>query len=221
MPLDYKDDVVNINENLNNENSSVNSINLSENDLNKDLLNDESSNVNSSSIDNSRVNDSSENDSSENDSSENDSSENDSSSDGYQDRENNKNYDVIETIIAYEAFVQLITKHKFSDSTTNDIIKLFNDFHMDPAATLPTNAKSVRVLLNLIQVSHILYRKTIVMEYNQIQYTLYHRTIFDTIKELLSNVDIFKYCVFNYVPKYITNQKNEKERCYSELYNGN
>ncbi|GBB91573.1 hypothetical protein RclHR1_18950002 [Rhizophagus clarus] len=73
-----------------------------ENDLNKDLLNDESSNVNSSSIDNSRVNDSSENDSSENDSSENDSSENDSSSDGYQDRENNKNYDVIETIIGYK-----------------------------------------------------------------------------------------------------------------------
>jgi hypothetical protein len=57
------------------------------------------------------------------------------------------------------------------------------------------------------------------MEYDKIQYTLYHRTIFDAIKELLSNKELFKYCVFDYNPEYITNDKGEQERCYSELYN--
>ena len=120
---------------------------------------------------------------------------------------------------AYEAFVQLVTKHKLADSVANDIIHLFNNFHMDPTATLPSNAKAARALLDSIKIPHILYKKTIVMEYNQIQYTLHHRTIVDAIKELLSNKEIFKYCVLDYNPEYITNDKGEQERCYSELYN--
>ncbi|PKC54667.1 hypothetical protein RhiirA1_403473 [Rhizophagus irregularis] len=120
---------------------------------------------------------------------------------------------------AYEAFVQLVTKHKLSDSVANDIIHLFNNYSMDPTATLPSNAKAARVFLDSIEIPHILYKKTIIMEYNQIQYTLHHRTIFDAIKELLSNKEIFKYCVFDYSPDYITNDKGEQERCYSELYN--
>jgi hypothetical protein len=34
---------------------------------------------------------------------------------------------------AYETFVQLVTKHKLSDSVVNNIIHLFNNFRMDPA----------------------------------------------------------------------------------------
>lgn len=120
---------------------------------------------------------------------------------------------------AYEAFVQLLTKHRLSDSVANDIIYMFNTFHMDPTAVLPSNAKSARKLLDSIQIPHILYRKTTIMEYNQVQYVLHHRTIYDTVKELLSNVDIFKYCVFDYTPKYIKNEKGEVERCYGEQYN--
>ena len=97
---------------------------------------------------------------------------------------------------AYEAFVQLVTKHKLSDSVTNDIIHFFNNFHMSPTAALLSNAKSARALLDSIEIPHVLYSKTIVMEYNQVQYTLYHRTILDTIKELLSNKEIFKHCIF-------------------------
>ena len=67
---------------------------------------------------------------------------------------------------AYEVFVQLVTKHKLADSVANDIIHLFNNFHMDPTATLPSNAKAARALLDSIKIPHILYKKTIVMEYN-------------------------------------------------------
>lgn len=119
---------------------------------------------------------------------------------------------------AYKGFVQLITKHHLSDSVANDIIRLFNDFHMDPTATLPSNAKATRKLLDSMQIPHILYKQTTI-EYDQIQCTLHHRTIYDAIKELLSNTDIFKYCVFDYMPKYVTNNNGEIERCYGEQYN--
>jgi hypothetical protein len=59
----------------------------------------------------------------------------------------------------------------------------------------------------------------IVMEYDQIQYALHYRTISDAIKELLSNKELFKYCVFDYNPEYTTNDKGEQQHCYSELYN--
>jgi hypothetical protein len=49
----------------------------------------------------------------------------------------------------------------------------------------------------------------IIIEYNQVQYVLHHRTIFDAIKELLSNKEIFKYYVFDYNSDYITNDKGE------------
>jgi hypothetical protein len=111
--------------------------------------------------------------------------------------------------------VELITKHKLADSAANDNIQLFNDFHMDQTAILPTNAKSSRKLLDSMQIPHTLYKKTIIMEYDQIQYTLCHRTIYDAIKELLSNADIFKHCLFEYMPRF-----ENGERCYSELYNG-
>ena len=67
---------------------------------------------------------------------------------------------------AYEAFVQLVTKHKLADSVANNIIHLFNNFHIDLATILPLNAKSARTLLDSIKISHISYTKTIVMKYN-------------------------------------------------------
>ena len=120
---------------------------------------------------------------------------------------------------AYEAFVQLVTKHKLSDSVVNDIIHLFNNFHMDPVAILPSNAKAAQVFIDSIQILHIFYKKMIVMEYDQIQYALHYRTISDAIKELLSNKELFKYCVFDYNSEYTTNDKGEQKCCYSELYN--
>ncbi|CAB4446448.1 unnamed protein product [Rhizophagus irregularis] len=68
---------------------------------------------------------------------------------------------------AYEAFVHLLTKHNLSNSVANDIISLFNNFHMDSMAILPSNAKAARKLLDSMQIPHILYKKTVIMEYNQ------------------------------------------------------
>ncbi|CAI2188345.1 15991_t:CDS:2, partial [Funneliformis geosporum] len=75
---------------------------------------------------------------------------------------------------AYKAFVRLIIKHHFSDSVVNDLICLFNTFYMDPITSLPSNAKAACKLLDFMHIPHIIYRNTVIMEYNQLQYTLYH-----------------------------------------------
>jgi len=113
----------------------------------------------------------------------------------------------------------LLTKYCLSNSIVNDIIYLFNTFHIDLTASLPSNAKSAQKLLDSIHISYILYRKTIIIKYNQLQYILYYRMIYDTIKELLSNIDIFKHCVFDYILKYITNNEGECKKYYGEQYN--
>src|ERR1043165_1206455 len=56
--------------------------------------------------------------------------------------------------LAYEEFVQLLTKHNLSDSVANDIIGLFNKFHMDLIAALPSNAKAAQKLLDVMQIPH-------------------------------------------------------------------
>ena len=48
---------------------------------------------------------------------------------------------------------------------------------MDPTASLPLNAKAAQKLLDSMQIPHILYKKTVVMKCDQIQYILHHRII--------------------------------------------
>src|SRR3954470_1923067 len=53
------------------------------------------------------------------------------------------------------------------------------------------------------------------MTYKEETYYLHYRPIFDVIKELLSNKEIFDNCTFKYTPLY-----HEGQRIYYEQYNG-
>src|SRR5213080_4661279 len=53
------------------------------------------------------------------------------------------------------------------------------------------------------------------MTYKEETYYLHYRLIFDVIKELLSNKEIFDNCTFKYTPLY-----HEGQRIYYEQYNG-
>jgi len=116
--------------------------------------------------------------------------------------------------------MEIVMKHRLPDSTGNEILNWFNEYQMDPLATLPANTKQGRALLDSIDIPHILYKKAAVMEYNSREYVLHHRPLFDAVKELLNNPDIFKHCIFEYTPVFVTNDKGEMERCYEEQYSG-
>ena len=80
---------------------------------------------------------------------------------------------------------------------------------------LPTLVKQGRQLLDQIVVPHIFFKKSPIMTYKEETYYLHYRPIFDAIKELLSNKEIFDNCTFKYTPLY-----HEGQRIYYEQYNG-
>ena len=54
------------------------------------------------------------------------------------------------------------------------------------------------------------------MTYKDETYYLFHYLIFDAIKELLLNKNLFESYTFDYIPLF-----NEEERVYGKQYNGN
>src|SRR3989440_12831505 len=77
------------------------------------------------------------------------------------------------------------------------------DFHLLPffsATTVPMSVKQGHQLLDQIIVPHISFKKSPIMTYKEETYYLHYRPIFDAIKELLSNKEIFDNCTFKYMP---------------------
>lgn len=111
-------------------------------------------------------------------------------------------------------FMELITKWNLSNACSNDILKFARKICRDDTV-LPTSVKQGRQLLDQIDVSHISFQKVPIMSYMEEIYYLYYRPIFDAIKELLNNKEIFDNCTFEYTPMYCENQ-----RIYHEQYNG-
>ncbi|CAI2183981.1 17976_t:CDS:2 [Funneliformis geosporum] len=94
---------------------------------------------------------------------------------------------------AYSEFIELISTYHLSDSAGNDILKWFHRYHLWENIILPTNTTQGHEFVNSIDVNHLLYLKTKILTYENEEYYLHHCSIFDAIKELLSNADILKY----------------------------
>jgi len=111
-------------------------------------------------------------------------------------------------------FMELLTKWNLSDACGSDILKFSKKICRDDV-NLPTSVKQGRQLLDRMNVPHISFKKVPIMVYKEETYYLYYRPIFDAIKELLSNPNIFKHCVFEFQIL-----KNEDQWIYCEQYNG-
>jgi hypothetical protein len=108
----------------------------------------------------------------------------------------------------------LLTKWNLSDACGSDILKFSRKICRDDVR-LPTSVKQGRQLIDQINVPHISFKKVPIMKYEETTYYLRYRQIFDAIKELLSNQEIYDNCTFKYTPLYHNGQ-----RIYHEQYNG-
>ncbi len=117
----------------------------------------------------------------------------------------------------YSDFMILVTKHRLSDAIVNDFIKFFNTHSalLDPP--LPTNAKAGRDYLNRINIPYIQFSTSPVLVYDNEQYELRHRSIYDSIKELLIRKEVLQYCEFGYHPKQRM-KDGSLERIYGEQF---
>jgi hypothetical protein len=108
----------------------------------------------------------------------------------------------------------LLTKWNLSEACGSDILKFSRKICRDDVR-LPTSVKQGHQLIDQMNVPHISFKKLPIMTYMEETYYLHHRQIFDAIKELLSNKDIFNNCTFEFKPMY-----HEGQRIYSEQYTG-
>jgi len=108
----------------------------------------------------------------------------------------------------------LLTKWNLSEACGSDILKFSRKICRDDVI-LPTSVKQGHQLMDQMNVPHISFRKAPIMTYMEETHYLHYRPIFDAIKELLSNQEIFDNCTFEFTPLY-----HEGQRIYSEQYNG-
>ncbi len=76
----------------------------------------------------------------------------------------------------------------------NDVLKWFNKHYLRKNIILPKNTMKGYNFVNSINIKHLIYLKIKVLKYEDEKYYLHHYSIFDVIKELLSNNDILKHC---------------------------
>ena len=113
----------------------------------------------------------------------------------------------------YGIFMKLLIKWNLSNTCTTEILRFAKKIS-DDNIILPTSVKQGHQFLDQIAILHISFKKVPIVIYKEETYYLNYHSIFDAIKELLSNEDIFKHCIFKFTPLYY-----KGERIYHEQYN--
>jgi hypothetical protein len=91
---------------------------------------------------------------------------------------------------AYADLMGLITKHNLSNATGNAIIKFFNKYANLNTSPLPKSVKQGRKYMDKMNLPTLTFTKTCVINYNNNEYYLHHRSLINCIKNILSIPDI-------------------------------
>ena len=93
---------------------------------------------------------------------------------------------------AYGDLMSLVTKYKLSNVTGNAIIKFFNKHANLDKSPLSTSIERGRKYMDNMKLPSLTYTKTCVMNYNNNEYFLYHKSLINCIKNILSISDILQ-----------------------------
>ncbi|PKY58721.1 hypothetical protein RhiirA4_480866 [Rhizophagus irregularis] len=80
---------------------------------------------------------------------------------------------------AYAEFMKLVSTHHFSNSAGNDILKWFQKNYLRENVVLPANTTQGHEFVNSMNIEHLLYLKTKILEYEDEEYYLHHQYIDD------------------------------------------
>ena len=93
---------------------------------------------------------------------------------------------------AYADLMALVTKHNLSNATGNAIIKFFNKHANLNTSPLPKSIKQGREYMDNMNLPTLTFTKTCVINYNNNEYYLHHRSLINCIKNILSISNISK-----------------------------
>jgi hypothetical protein len=91
---------------------------------------------------------------------------------------------------AYGDLMSLVTKYKVNNVTGNAIIKFFNKHANLDKSPLPISIEQGRKHMDNMKLPSLTYTKTCVMNYNNKEYFLYHKSLINCIKNILSISDM-------------------------------
>ena len=91
---------------------------------------------------------------------------------------------------AYADLMTLVTKRNLSNATGNAIIKFFNKHANLNTTPLPKSIEEGRKYMDNINMPNFTFDKTHIITYNNTEYYLYHRSLVNCIKNILSISDI-------------------------------
>lgn len=91
---------------------------------------------------------------------------------------------------AYGDLMALVTKHKLNNTAGNAFIKFFNKHANLATSPLPKSIKQGREYMDNMNLPNLTYYKTRVIDYNNKEYYLHHRSLLSCIKNILSIFDI-------------------------------
>jgi hypothetical protein len=91
---------------------------------------------------------------------------------------------------AYADLMALVAKHNLSNSVGNAIIKFFNKHANLSTSPLPKSIEQGRKYVDKMNLPTLTFNKTCVINYNNNEYYLHHRSLINCVKNILSIPDI-------------------------------
>jgi hypothetical protein len=91
---------------------------------------------------------------------------------------------------AYADLMALVAKHNLSSAAGNAIIKFFNKHANLSTFPLPKSIEKGRKYVDKMNLPTLTFNKTCVINYNNNEYYLYHRSLINCVKNILSIPDI-------------------------------
>lgn len=91
---------------------------------------------------------------------------------------------------AYADLMALVAKHNLSNATGNAIIKFFNKHANLNTSPLPKSIEKGRKYVDKMNLPTLTFTKTCVVNYNNNEYYLHHRSLINCVKNILSIPDI-------------------------------
>ena len=116
---------------------------------------------------------------------------------------------------AYGDLMALVTKHKLNNKTGNAIIKFFNKHSNLASSPLPVSIEQGRKYMDNMNLPSLTFQQTCVINYNNTEYYLHHRSLLNCVKNILSIPDILQNFALTFENLEVRNHDNYDNHLYS------
>jgi hypothetical protein len=99
---------------------------------------------------------------------------------------------------AYGDLMALVTKHKLNNKTGNAIIRFFNKHANHITSPLPKSIEQGRNYMDNMNLPSLTFQQTCVINYNNTEYYLHHRSLLNCVKNILSIPNLFPNFALNF-----------------------